>query len=333
MAHATCIDCSATFAPQLRGRPRKRCFDCSPRHEGPKRVAFKQCAGCGREFRAKSGRHRFCTSKCQVSDQQMACANCAQPMLRGATSLPEGKATCLPCRRRSPAYQPMRERGIVEHHTCGGCGGRWERLATRGQRPKWCPDCRSKGHDRRCAHCSTVFATPDARSRYCSLRCSSRARYGWSTSTELVHVPRPTRSTVAPVTEVVGPKRWVGFIFGACGWCSEHFMAATTAFTDRYCSPRCGRRAAKGRRRFAPHPRLRASVYERDSWVCQLCFEPVDRMAHYLDDWAPSLDHIEPQSSALIPDHSPGNLRTAHRWCNSVRGDGRWHEDFFEEVA
>lgn len=88
-----------------------------------------------------------------------------------------------------------------------------------------------------------------------------------------------------------------------------------------------------------PHPKAwistksRLAIYERDDWTCQLCFEPVDRDAHYQDAWSPTLDHIEPQSSSLLPDHSPGNLRTAHRWCNSVRGDGRWNRDFFEEVA
>jgi hypothetical protein len=52
-----------------------------------------------------------------------------------------------------------------------------------------------------------------------------------------------------------------------------------------------------------------------------------------LDDWAPSLDHIEPQSWALIPDHSPANLRLAHRWCNSVRGDLSHYTDDDLRVA
>lgn len=91
------------------------------------------------------------------------------------------------------------------------------------------------------------------------------------------------------------------------------------------------RREQRGR--FAVPPSRRRRLYERDGWVCQLCFEPVDREAHYLDDWAPSLDHIIPQASTLVPDHSDANLRTAHRWCNAVRGDGTYHADFFEEAS
>ena len=117
------------------------------------------------------------------------------------------------------------------------------------------------------------------------------------------------------------------FFQGACRQCGEQFIRKTSP--SPFCSRRCSRRDRRG----WISDRDRESIYERDGHVCQLCFEPVDRFAHYLDDWSPTLDHIEPQSSSLLPDHSPENLRTAHRWCNSVRGDGRWNRDFFEEVA
>jgi 5-methylcytosine-specific restriction endonuclease McrA len=68
-------------------------------------------------------------------------------------------------------------------------------------------------------------------------------------------------------------------------------------------------------------PKVRRSIYDRDNWTCQLCKEPIDRDAHWNDNYAPSLDHIIPQSHMLIPDHSPSNLRTSHRVCNSLRGD------------
>lgn len=64
----------------------------------------------------------------------------------------------------------------------------------------------------------------------------------------------------------------------------------------------------------------RVSIYERDGWVCQICFEPVDRDAHYNDDMAPSLDHIVAKS--LGGSHDAENLRTTHRRCNCLRGDG-----------
>lgn len=68
-------------------------------------------------------------------------------------------------------------------------------------------------------------------------------------------------------------------------------------------------------------PKVRHSIYDRDGWTCLICQEPIDRDAHWNDNYAPSLDHIVPQSHMLIPDHSPRNLRTSHRICNSLRGD------------
>lgn len=112
--------------------------------------------------------------------------------------------------------------------------------------------------------------------------------------------------------------RWP-WVQGECRHCGERFVRKGMA--SPYCSKRCNLRdRPSGGIPISRRERL--AIYERDNWTCQLCGEPVDRQAHYLDDWAPTLDHIEPRSAALIPDHSPRNLRTAHRWCNSARGDG-----------
>ncbi|MBT8163052.1 MULTISPECIES: HNH endonuclease [Arthrobacter] len=69
--------------------------------------------------------------------------------------------------------------------------------------------------------------------------------------------------------------------------------------------------------------RDRQAIYQRDAWTCQICRHPIDRDAKATSQWAPSLDHIEPRSTSLEPDHSAENLRTAHMWCNAVRGDAR----------
>jgi hypothetical protein len=107
----------------------------------------------------------------------------------------------------------------------------------------------------------------------------------------------------------------------------------------RYCSEACSvsarfKRRSSGLTSFTVSPKVRASIYERDGWICQICFFPVDRAAHYRSNWAPSLDHIVPQSLMLVPDHSPGNLRLSHLLCNSLRGDGyqMTHEELLARV-
>lgn len=62
----------------------------------------------------------------------------------------------------------------------------------------------------------------------------------------------------------------------------------------------------------------RVSLYERDSWTCWLCNEPVDRGADYNANRAPSLDHVIPRSQGGT--HDDNNLRCAHRICNGKRG-------------
>ena len=65
----------------------------------------------------------------------------------------------------------------------------------------------------------------------------------------------------------------------------------------------------------------RLRLYERDNWTCGICGEPTSRVYTATDPWSPTLDHIEPRSHTLIPDHSDAALRTAHALCNAMRGD------------
>jgi hypothetical protein len=134
-----------------------------------------------------------------------------------------------------------------------------------------------------------------------------------------------------------------------CAWCGgliDYPEGARIQYlVKRHCSTGCQRLAnqkaaikaaalrvacvesAKAQRKrpailpFKPSKAFRLAIYERDSWTCQLCGDPVDRSATPSTRLAPSLDHIECQSWALIPDHSAKNLRLAHRRCNSKRGN------------
>ena len=126
--------------------------------------------------------------------------------------------------------------------------------------------------------------------------------------------------------------RSVLFTSVRCGSCGDYFVwdnRITTSFA-KYCSDACRTSAYYARRALRDgidyHGRsissaVRREVYERDGWVCQLCFEPVVETEKF-GRWSPTVDHIIPRSMQLVPDHSPSNLRLAHNYCNAIRGDG-----------
>lgn len=195
-------------------------------------------------------------------------------------------------------------------HVCLNCGDEWQRPRTRGQRPKWCPECR-RLTERRCPGCGQSKPM-----KFSNVYCTECWTLSQAKSASLVHAPhlRDTRNQ-----HVVGGV-WTA---GACVHCGSDFVASRGG---RYCSGRCRVNAAWRRRyerrgEFTIAPRDRRAIYERDGWVCQLCFEPVDPAVPTQDRMGATLDHIECQSWVLIPDHSPSNLRLAHRVCNSLRGD------------
>lgn len=75
----------------------------------------------------------------------------------------------------------------------------------------------------------------------------------------------------------------------------------------------------------------RLAIYVRDGWTCGICCEPVDPELPSNDVWGATLDHIVPRSQGGTDGAT--NLRLAHRWCNSVRGDLRRHTDDDLRVA
>lgn len=181
-----------------------------------------------------------------------------------------------------------------------------------------------------CAGCGRrCEKSPDPRRprQFCTLQCRTAAQFrevrAARPGKELVHVGPagcglPARRP--PRADVPQGKLRV-FVSGPCSWCREPFTIIDQ-LAARYCSKRCLKAAERERSgRFEVPDNVRLSVYERDSWVCQLCFEAVDGGLPVTDIWSATLDHIVCQSWTDAPDHSPSNLRLAHRWCNSKRGD------------
>ena len=158
---------------------------------------------------------------------------------------------------------------------------------------------------------------------YCSNEC--RAAHKLSKCKDLVlWQPKPKRerkqNTGAPFS----------FVSGTCRDCNTPFTYQRQGKRriSNFCSAACMFRAV---RRNGNHHRrariktartgtvIRSQVFERDNYTCQLCHHPVDTDAHWNTDWYPSLDHILPLASGGVP--SMENLQTAHRICNSIKGN------------
>lgn len=154
--------------------------------------------------------------------------------------------------------------------------------------------------------------------KYCSEAC--RLKYVRRTRPD--YAERSSRQT-AERQRIRRAKELANRPLVSCPWCGEQFKA--THLRQKYCCPEHSRKHEhrKYRQRhgrFAVTEAERMAIYERDNWTCQLCGNPVDKDLHYLDSLAATLDHIVRQSEMLIPDHSPENLRLAHRGCNAKRG-------------
>lgn len=209
---------------------------------------------------------------------------------------------------------------------------------------------------RTCLHCSTDISTRHGLAKYCSAQCRDAKKWlerqrvpcaecGDATGYVLSNKPdgrvRCMSCTRYPCGTVASYKRGC-----RCAGC----RAANAESMREYAARRKERDGvslySQNRKHDGAHghfiPRAdRLAVYERDGWTCQLCGDPVDQTLHYNDRMAATLDHIEPQSLSLIPNHDPENLRLAHRACNSrrnnkavteggalrVRPDGRSTED------
>lgn len=280
---------------------------------------------------------------------------CGELLWTSQTSLPAGERMCRPCRkRRSGVGQPCsvdgcerpvdkqrlcsmhlarRKRGqpltaTSRPATCSVCGDAWEAPMASGPIPTRCPACVNIRH----AECRWCGRSPIARgAEHCSTQCSrwavlqregnDRSRVPWKVCPCGLHFIR-RGPTIYCREDCYARRRkhertWFE---GPCLWCRERFTSNQPG--ARYCTSACQSSAGKYRRgRFLVPLGVRTAIYERDHWTCQLCMEVVDRTLGPSDPWGATLDHIIPRSWQLVPDDSPRNLRLAHRWCNSVRGD------------
>lgn len=134
------------------------------------------------------------------------------------------------------------------------------------------------------------------------------------------------RDGVSPTQKCRPSKTGIRRVPGECSHCGTAVNGTTLA--DPICALCRGNRPGYNIRISRVN---RLAVYARDAWTCGICYEPVDPDAPVNSTWDATLDHVIPRSLGGTDD--PANLRIAHRWCNSVRGDLRYHADEDLQIA
>lgn len=193
--------------------------------------------------------------------------------------------------------------------------------------------------ERECAACGNTFMVYRYNvSKHCSPRCGLQMSLG-SCKLPLDHpvmIGIATKHRAERIAKIEARVRerelnayrriWVS---GRCKRCGESFIAEWMSMPDlsrqpQYCSTNCGERSAKDRRNAIKRDAFVANVYryqifERDNWICQLCFKPIDRDVKAGELMSVSLDHILALANGGT--HEPSNTQTAHFICNSLKGD------------
>lgn len=218
------------------------------------------------------------------------------------------------------------------------CGRVIEMLTGSGRARKFCTTCRPRKHtythvtrSRECQRCKAPFVGV-ASAVYCSQKCKDIPR---GPNCDVCNKPtwnkRPNERGFFRhrdcSTEEHGTR--IGYRVQKCR-CTECTLWNRRQVKEYKAKRKSeGRPIPRGSGGAGPYisPSVRIAVMERDEWTCQLCMEPLEVEAGPQSDWYPSLDHVIPQSQG--GEHTVGNLRAAHRWCNSIRGDREYHSEIF----
>lgn len=211
-----------------------------------------------------------------------------------------------------------------------------------------CEDCRKKARAPRfCLHCRQEF-TPwrVGQDRFCSRRCKVKAgKRAWQ---KRAQAKRPKverkdlrkvcrhgtlgKSTCKQCWREAYKKIRQEVVSFACLVCGAEVVTPVgcRGTPRRLCSARCrnarlratnpSKQAGvrRARERNAVVERFKnTEIFERDGYRCQLCGYECERDP--LGLLGATLDHIVPLSRGGL--HSRANVRTAHRICNSLRGN------------
>lgn len=291
----------------------------------------RECSFCGEEFftHRDDTHRRYCSQSC-----------CWRAW---RARNPDPPIEPRKCKRCGLEFIPPTRKQLFCSKTC--CIG-WHNEARRPTRvlrscaicghetrnPKFCSlKCRTRAEyekqqppSQRCVDCGTAFRRQGRKVPHCPTCLSLKLRQeraAWE-RTRILRYPKVVR--VGNAVRLSKRPKTRSFTAGECSHCGENFVAPAWQ-KARFCSGDCATKAHRQLRRDRKRAQrssekvYRRKVFERDSWTCRICFEPVSRTAKVPDPLAPTLDHAVPLS--LGGEHVYHNVQCAHFGCNSRKSN------------
>jgi len=158
---------------------------------------------------------------------------------------------------------------------------------------------------RRCRHCDELYTPKLRRGFYCSRKCKDLARKEADKKSRIAMKALNTRLCIL-CNKVIPPQ---------------------APSNKKFCSVKCSEKARghtlNTQRRIRTNESIgsyrRFDIYQRDKWICQLCFKKVDEKLSAPNLMRASLDHVVPLSRG--GNDSSSNVQLAHFKCNVSRGN------------
>lgn len=252
------------------------------------------CQRCGGSFspRASGGKPQiFCSRQCRSRQHGAAYL---------ARRAPVRAAACAEC--AGAVTQPIS--GRPRKYCSDKCR---QRAANRAQRRRRRPA--PKAASRICGHCGAGFDPKRRDQVYCEARCARNAS-------------QMRRHRGAELRQGLAFER-------QCVECSGLFTAKkdNAKWCSNICRIRTSRRDESRRRTPGSGGSLYSDlqIFERDGWICQICYLPVDRSIARTDPDGATIDHVIPISVGGTDDSE--NVATAHWRCNREKSDRVRPED------
>lgn len=303
-----------------------------------KQVNVRKCIWCGKEYTAESKKTKCCSKEC---GHKYAGSNC-----KGKLKKDYGISYCKHCGKQLTRIQTKTKNkycsqecstaAITIRHevVCEGCGKTFM----------------PKGTDR------TQYCSRECRFDYLArqakinepVRLAKEKAYKAAWREAQKELMRPVREAARIAKEqererkrIEAEQERAKALVRNCDECGNEYTA--TRLGTKYCSKECLNRRnnrvkeLKRRERLALNGPIDWGVtlerlIKRDKNICHICGGKCDKKDKYINEQGavicgndyPSIDHVK--AVTLGGTHTWGNVKLAHRWCNTIKRNKRTYE-------